>query len=93
MENDRICIVEVVYAAKDSQSLLSLEVSEHCTVEQAIQQSGLLKTFPEIDLQKNEVGIFSQKVTLNHPLQNGDRIEIYRPLLIDPKESRRKKAS
>lgn len=92
MQNKREIVVEVIYAAAKSQVLLFLKVGEYCTVEKAIQLSGILKIFSEIDLQINELGIFSQKVPLNHPLQNGDRIEIYRPLLMDPKDSRRIKA-
>ena len=57
------------------------------------EKSGIQKKFPEINLGKNNVGIFGKQTTLEHSLKNKDRIEIYRPLIIDPKELRRKKAA
>lgn len=88
------CIrVEVVYATNTTQRLFSLEVAAECTIAQAIEQSGILLLYPEIDLNRQKVGIFSQQRELTSRLKGGDRIEIYRPLLIDPKEARRKKAN
>ncbi len=84
--------VEVAYACEQQQVLLSLEVAEGCTVEQAIQQSEILKKFPEINLSQQPVGIFSRKVKLTTELNDGDRIEIYRDLQCDPKQRRRNKA-
>ncbi len=84
--------VEVVYALPDKQSLLSLDVSPGTTVEQAICQSGILSMYPEINLAVNKVGIFSKPSTLNTELREFDRVEIYRPLIADPKEVRRRKA-
>lgn len=84
--------IEVVYALPDKQSLLSLDVSPGTSVEQAIRQSGILSMYPEINLQENKVGIFSKPTTLQTELREFDRIEIYRPLIADPKEVRRKKA-
>ncbi|HFQ4994844.1 TPA: RnfH family protein, partial [Vibrio vulnificus] len=62
------------------------------TVEEIIRQSGVLEIYPEIDLGKNKVGVFSRLVKLDATVRDKDRIEIYRPLLADPKEIRRKRA-
>jgi len=84
--------VEVAYAKSDEQLILLVQATEPCTIEQAIQLSGILKYFPEIDLTKNKVGIFSQISALNKCLQENDRVEIYRGLAIDPMEARRQRA-
>ncbi|MHA2940306.1 RnfH family protein [Vibrio sp. RC27] len=84
--------VEVIYALPDEQRVLALMVDSQSSVEDIIQQSGVLAMYPEIDLAKNKVGVFSRNVKLNATVNNGDRIEIYRPLLADPKEIRRKRA-
>lgn len=93
MENRVDISVEVAYAAPKKQVILTVHSNEQAlTVEQAIEQSGILKQFPEIDLEKNKVGIFSKPCTLTTPLRKGDRVEIYRPLIADPKEIRRQRA-
>lgn len=84
--------VEVVYALPHEQRVLNLVVDKNSTVETIIQQSGVLELYPEIDLSKNKVGIFSRNVKLDSTVRDRDRIEIYRPLLADPKEIRRKRA-
>ena len=84
--------VEIIYATIESQELLSLSVAEHTTIQDCIEQSGLLAQFPDIDLSVMKVGIFSQVKPLSHSVNEGDRIEIYRTLIADPKEVRRKKA-
>jgi hypothetical protein len=84
--------VEVVYALPDRQPLLQVQLAEGATVEDAIRASGVLDEHPEIDLTKNKVGIFSKLVKLDEPVRDKDRVEIYRPLLADPKEVRRKRA-
>jgi len=84
--------IEIVYASPTRQSLLKVMVEPGCTIEEAIKQSGILQTFPEINLERNKVGIFSKPKLLSDTVQAGDRIEIYRPLIIDPKEARRAKA-
>ncbi|OSN11265.1 RnfH family protein [Lonsdalea iberica] len=84
--------VEVVYALPERQFLRTLELNEGSTVEQAIKASGLLTLRPEIDLNINKIGIFSRPVKLDEKLQEGDRVEIYRPLTADPKELRRQRA-
>ena len=84
--------IEVVYATPDQQVLLSLDVPVGTTAIEAIEQSGLRQTFPDMLVEEGGIGIFSLKVPLNHPLRSGDRVEIYRPLIADPKESRRRRA-
>ncbi|MEZ9231778.1 RnfH family protein [Vibrio amylolyticus] len=84
--------VEVVYALPDEQRVFTLVVNKSMTVEEIIAQSGVLKLYPDIDLGKNKVGVFSRNVKLDATVHDKDRIEIYRPLLADPKEIRRKRA-
>lgn len=84
--------VELVYALPEQQSLVRIQVGEGATVEDAIRASGLLEAFPEIDLGRNKVGIFSKLVKLDEKVRDRDRVEIYRPLIADPKEVRRKRA-
>lgn len=84
--------VEVAYALPDEQVIIVIEVPQNTTIEAAIQQSGILEQFPEIDLGENKVGVFSKLSSLTTPLRAGDRVEIYRPLKIDPKEIRRQRA-
>lgn len=84
--------VEVTYALPEQQRLLLVQVHDGATVEDAIKASGLLEKFPEIDLSKNKVGIFSKLVKLGDSVRDRDRVEIYRPLIADPKEVRRKRA-
>jgi len=85
--------VEVAYALPHKQVLLALELPTDTTVESAIRHSGILSQFPEIDLAKNKLGIFSKLVTMDTILRDKDRVEIYRPLIADPKEIRRQRAS
>ena len=84
--------IEVAFALPHKQSLLSLEVLEGTRVETAIEKSGILNLYPEIDLQTNKIGIWSKNCKLNQVLTAGDRIEIYRPLIADPKEVRKRRA-
>jgi len=84
--------IEIIYALAHQQRLIRLNVAPNTSVEQAIEQSGILKDYPEINLQSNKVGIFSRVCQLSDGLHQGDRIEIYRPLIIDPKEARKKRA-
>ncbi len=85
--------VEIAYAKPEKQTLLSILVEPNCTIEEAILQSGILSKYPEIALTSAKVGIFSKSCTLNQLVQDGDRVEIYRPLPTDPKEMRRSRAS
>ncbi len=89
--NDKIT-VEVAYALPERQALLTLSVSRTASVEQVIRQSGILQQFPTIDLANQKVGIWSRPVKLDDSLKEGDRIEIYRPLIADPKDLRRRRA-
>lgn len=84
--------VEVAYALPDQQVILSLKLAAESTVEEAIKRSGILEKFPEIDLAQSKVGIFSKLTKLDTVLRDKDRVEIYRPLIADPKEVRRKRA-
>jgi putative ubiquitin-RnfH superfamily antitoxin RatB of RatAB toxin-antitoxin module len=84
--------VEVVYALPDQQPILSVTLPDGATVEEAIRRSGVLESFPSIDLAVNKVGIFSKLVKLDEKVRDRDRVEIYRPLIADPKEVRRKRA-
>ena len=83
--------VEVAYALPDEQVIIPVDVSQGATVEQAIEQSGILSTYPDIDLDKNKIGIFAKLSKKTAELKAGDRVEIYRPLIADPKEVRRKR--
>nr|BET44529.1 MAG: RnfH family protein [Candidatus Aschnera chinzeii] len=83
--------VEIIYAKNNKQILLLLDLDEETTVKEAILTSGILNICKDIDLNYNKVGIFSKKVALDRPLYNGDRIEIYRPLIITSKELRSKR--
>ena len=84
--------IEIVYGLVDRQVLKSMTVTEGTTVREAALQSGLGVEFPELDLQQAPLGIFGKVVKSETVLRDGDRIEVYRPLLIDPKEARRKRA-
>lgn len=85
-------VVEVAYALPEKQYLQRVTLEEGATVEQAIQASGLLSLRTDIDLARNKVGIFSRPAKLQDTVQDGDRVEIYRPLTADPKELRRMRA-
>jgi len=84
--------VEVAYALPEKQYLQRVKLEAGATVEQAILASGLLELRDDIDLKVNKVGIFSRPVKLHDIVQDGDRVEIYRPLIADPKELRRQRA-
>jgi len=92
MENNEQMLIEVAYALPDEQLILEVEVPAESTVEHAIKRSGILERYPQIDLETDKVGIFGKMCKLNASLKNKDRIEIYRALIADPKESRRQKA-
>ncbi|AFL72969.1 RnfH family protein [Thiocystis violascens] len=84
--------VSVAYVGEDDQILRHLDVRVGVRVREAIEQSGVLARFPDIDLDSNKVGIFGRQVKLDRLLEDGDRVEIYRPLIADPKEARRRRA-
>jgi putative ubiquitin-RnfH superfamily antitoxin RatB of RatAB toxin-antitoxin module len=85
--------VEVAYALDNKQALLELQVSEGTTALQAAQQSGITGKFEGIDLENSKLGIFSKVVAPSQVLRDGDRVEIYRPLIADPKEVRKARAA
>ncbi len=90
--NDEKIKIELVYALPAEQTLLKLEVPKATTIAEAIKLSGILEKYPEIDLEKGKFGIFGKLSKADAVLRDKDRIEIYRPLIADPKEVRRKRA-
>ncbi len=99
MADGDLITVEVAFALPDKQRIIELLVEPGTTAYQAAERSGIVKVFPEIDLDNAKMGIFGQalgtkglKPPKEHELQPGDRVEIYRPLTADPKEVRRKRA-
>ena len=92
MVDKHLINIELVYIQADSQNVIKSEVEAGSTIESVITGSGLLECHPEIDLARNKVGVFSVIRPLDYQLNEGDRVEIYRPLRIDPKEARRQRA-
>ena len=92
VKRDNYIPIEVAYADAKKNWLISLLVEPSCTVRQGIEFSGVLAQCPVIDLAINKVGIFSRIVHLDTLVKAGDRIEIYRPLIIEPKHARRLRA-
>lgn len=84
--------VEVVYALPETQTLHKLKVPAGTTAIQAIERSGIMGQYPEIDLEKNKIGVFGKLVKGDAGLRQNDRVEVYRALIADPKEVRRKRA-
>lgn len=84
--------IEVAYATPDRQLLLSVSVPEGCSLEEAIERSKIRDEWPEIEVDMAKVGIFGRKMPPDTVLREGDRVEIYRPLIADPKEARRRRA-
>lgn len=86
--------IEICYALADRQELVSIDIPDGATVLQAVEASGLLKKHPEIDPGgANKLGVYAKLVKLDAVLRDRDRVEIYRPLIADPKEVRRQKAA
>lgn len=85
--------VDVVYALADRQKVVQLVLPAGTTVQQAIERSGLMMEFPEIDLSRNKLGIWNKLAKADAALRDKDRVEIYRPLIADPKEVRRQRAA
>lgn len=82
--------IGVCYAEADRQLWMRMEIPDGSSVKEAIERSGILKRFPEIDLEIQKVGIYGKLVKLDAPIKEGDRIEIYRPIIADPKTVRRR---
>jgi putative ubiquitin-RnfH superfamily antitoxin RatB of RatAB toxin-antitoxin module len=91
MEGADKLFVEVAYARPDEQVLISIELPEGATVEQALIMSGIKERFPEIDIATAKVGIFGKLSSLSASLRDGDRVEVYRPLIADPKVQRKRR--
>jgi len=85
--------VEVAYALPDKQKLIDFRVVKGTNALKAVKLSGITQFFPEISLDELQLGIFSQHIEPDQVLQEGDRVEIYRPLLADPKEVRKRRAA
>ncbi len=85
--------VEVVYALPQRQEIIRLKLPEGSTVQQAVAASGLLQKHPEIDFARNKLGIFGKLSKPETTLRERDRVEIYRPLIADPKEVRKQRAA
>lgn len=90
--NQQTIHVEVVLAMPERQELIALKVISGSTVADAIAQSGVIEMFEGFELDTTKVGIFGLKASPDQVLREGDRVEIYRPLIADPKESRRQRA-
>lgn len=86
-------LIEVAYALPQQQVILPVKVTEGATAAQAVEASGIMQKFPEISLEQNKLGIFGKLVKNDTVLRERDRVEIYRPLIADPKEVRRQRAS
>jgi putative ubiquitin-RnfH superfamily antitoxin RatB of RatAB toxin-antitoxin module len=86
-------VVQVAYATPEEQVTVAIHVPSGATVQEAIEASGLLDRFPELDLAVNRVGVFGRLRRLEDAVKAGERIEIYRPLRADPKEARRRRAA
>ena len=84
--------IEVVYALPEKQIVRQMNLPEGTTAEQAVKLSGILQQFPEIDFLQNKLGIYGKLIPPTTVLRNRDRVEIYRPLRVDPNESRRRRA-
>lgn len=85
--------VQVVYALPERQDIVTMELAAGATAQQAVEASGLLQKYPDIDLAKNKLGVFSKLVKADQVLRHRDRVEIYRALIADPKEVRRQRAA
>ena len=86
--------IEVIYALPERQELVKVDLPEGSTAQQAVEASGLLQKYPDIELGgRNKMGVFAKLVKADAVLRDRDRVEIYRPLIADPKEVRRQKAA
>jgi hypothetical protein len=84
--------VEVVYALPEGEDAVLVDLARAPTALDAVRASGLLERHPEIDLRKLKLGVYGKVIAASAPLSDGDRVEIYRPLVLDPKEARRRRA-
>lgn len=93
MSDPALISVEVAYALPERQAIVSLDVAEGTTALQAARQSGVAEKFEGVDLDNAALGIFGKAVSPDQVLREGDRVEVYRPLIADPKEVRRARAA
>jgi putative ubiquitin-RnfH superfamily antitoxin RatB of RatAB toxin-antitoxin module len=93
MSSEKTWRVEVAYATPARQEIIEVSVRPGTTVEQVILASGMLARFPEIEVTRQRVGIFGETARLQDVVRDGDRVEIYRSLVADPKEARRMRAT
>lgn len=92
-EDRKLLHIEIAYLTPQKQMLVPCTIVEGTTVQEAILQSHILNHFSDIDLAHQKVGVFSKIVPLSHILSDKDRVEIYRPLIVDPKQSRKARAN
>lgn len=85
--------IEVAYATEQTQKIVELSVPEHTAPREAVRLSGIQQLFPDEDLAAADIGIFGKAIKDDHLLKSGDRIEVYRPLIADPKEVRKRRAA
>ena len=85
--------IEVVYPLPEKQEIFKVSLPKGASVRQAIEASGVLLKYPEIDMSKNKIGVFARLAKPDAPLRDLDRVEIYRPLIADPKEVRKQRAA
>ncbi len=90
---DNKTLIEVAYATPAKQLILECQVETGTSARDAVAISGINQHFSEIDLENCELGVFGKAIPADYELQDGDRIEIYRPLIADPKEIRRQRAA
>ncbi len=83
--------IGIAYAEPDQQVWIKLEIPQGSTLLEAVHRSGILSRFPQLDLEQQKVGIFGKLVKLDTPLREGDRVEIYRPITVDPTKVKRRK--
>lgn len=91
--DEALITVEVAYALPNKQLIIPVQVPQQSNIKAAIHASGILQKFPEIDLSIHKVGIFGKLAKLDANIRHLDRVEIYRPLIADPKALRRKRAT
>ena len=84
--------VEVAFAGADHQTVVAIQVAPGTTAAEAVRRSGILERHPDADPDRDGLGLFGRIVSPDRPVEDGDRIEIYRPLQVDPKEARRRRA-
>lgn len=88
-----VMTIEVIYPLPEKQEIFSVKLPEGATVRQAIEACGILEKYPEIDLAKNKLGVFAKLAKPDSVVRHRDRVEIYRPLIADPKEVRKQRAA